>query len=289
MFIIPSFHPGRHYHLFLWLIFYQDFTVPHLLFLIGHLPHNPTACEVQEYFFTFFRKCKYPRAVVNTYCSMLRESKGHSSATLGKQMKVMQALPDGKKQASKIHSWRRGPGQMEIGQRTSSSCGIFQTWIIDPIIVSCQNHAQQSILKPVFSCFFNWAIVAFQCRVSFCCTMNWISVMHTYFHSLLGLPTPPSYPSRSSQSPELSSLCYTAASHDDLFHTWKCIYVNPSLPVHPTPPSPPGLHISLHLCLYSCPANRLSCPIFSRFHTYVFIYDTCFSLSDFLEPHNFPE
>ena len=38
------------------------------------------------------------------------------------------------------------------------------------------------------------------------------------------------------------------------------MYVDPSLAVHPTPPSPPGLHIS-HLCLYSRPANRLSCPI----------------------------
>ena len=38
--------------------------------------------------------------------STVRESKDHSSAALGKQMRVIQALPDGKKQASKIHSWR---------------------------------------------------------------------------------------------------------------------------------------------------------------------------------------
>ena len=205
--VIPSFHPWRHYRLFLRLIFYRDFTIPHLLFLIGHLTQNATACEIQEYFFTFSRRCKYLRVVVNTYCSMVRKSKDHSLAALGMQMKVAQALLDGKKQASKIHSWRWGPGQIEIGQWTNNSCGIFQTRILDPIIVSCQNHAEQATLKPVFF-FFYWAVVAFQCRVGFCCSMSWISLMHTYFHSLLGLPTPTSHPSRPSCSSELSSLCY---------------------------------------------------------------------------------
>ena len=45
--------------------------------------------------------------------------------------------------------------------------------------------------------------------VSFCCTTKWISYMYTEIPS----HSPPLDSSRSSQSTELSSLCYTAASH----------------------------------------------------------------------------
>ena len=63
--------------------------------------------------------------------------------------------------------------------------------------------------------FFNWGMVALQCCISFHCTMKWIIHMYTNISFLLSLPPspPPSHPlSRSSQSAELSSLCYTAAS-----------------------------------------------------------------------------
>ena len=41
----------------------------------------------------------------------------------------------------------------------------------------------------------------------------------------------------------------------------------------------PCLHIcSLHLHLYSCPANRVICTIFPRFHIHVLIYDFFFLL-----------
>ena len=54
-------------------------------------------------------------------------------------------------------------------------------------------------------------------------------------------PQPPSHPPRSSQSTELSFLCYVAASHY-LLHTCQGIYVNATLPV--------GLTLPFHHCVY---------------------------------------
>ena len=62
-----------------------------------------------------------------------------------------------------------------------------------------------------------WSIIVLQYWVSFCCTTKWISRMHTYVPisppSCVSLPSSLSHPSRSSQSTELISLCYAAASH----------------------------------------------------------------------------
>ena len=76
--------------------------------------------------------------------------------------------------------------------------------------------------------FFNWGTVALQCCVCFCCPSTWISYVHTYSRSLLGLPPslPSSHPSRSSQSTRLSSLWDTAlnfssALHGSLTNQWK--------------------------------------------------------------------
>ena len=103
--------------------------------------------------------------------------------------------------------------------------------------------------------FFNWRISALQCRVHFCCTTTWISFTGTYIPSLLNLPLtpPPSYPSRSSQSARLGSLCNIAASHE----------VSATLcSSHPLlPPLRPQAQ-SLRLYLYSCPANRFIGTIF---------------------------
>ena len=58
-----------------------------------------------------------------------------------------------------------------------------------------------------------------------------------------------------------------------LFHTWKYIYVNSSLPVCPNLPSSPCARPcphapSLQLHVYSCPGNRFTCIIFLN-STYV--------------------
>ena len=55
----------------------------------------------------------------------------------------------------------------------------------------------------------NWRIIALQCCLGFCHITTWISQKYAYSPSLFShqLP-PPSYPSRSSQSTGLSSLCY---------------------------------------------------------------------------------
>ena len=68
----------------------------------------------------------------------------------------------------------------------------------------------------IFLIHLYWSIIASQCCVSFCST-KWISHMHTYVPispaSWASLPSSLSHPSRWSQSSELISLCYAAASH----------------------------------------------------------------------------
>ena len=115
--------------------------------------------------------------------------------------------------------------------------------------------------------FFNWVIVALPCCVGFCCTMKWISHIYTHIPSLLILPAvsppPPPTPGHhraSSWAPFAIQQIPTSA----LFYTQQCVYVSVNLLIRCTLfPCPLCWHIhSLHLRLYSCPANRSICTIF---------------------------
>ena len=97
-------------------------------------------------------------------------------------------------------------------------------------------------------------------------------------------PTPPSHPSRSPGSTELSSLYDTAASHL-LFILCDTVYVNITLPVRPILCSSPSLCprvCPLYLHVHSCPANRLFRATKPIYHTisldsiYIYILYTIF-------------
>ena len=120
---------------------------------------------------------------------------------------------------------------------------------------------------------------------------NNMSRLNVYIYPfLLGPPSQPPlcHPSRSSQSSELSSLSYIAASHSCLFHTWQCIYsvlLSHFIPSSSLSTPCPSVH-SLHLQLYSCPTNRFICTIFldsiymSEYLIFVFLFLTYFTLYD---------
>ena len=120
-----------------------------------------------------------------------------------------------------------------------------------------------------------WSIIASQYCVSFCCTTKWISHMHTYVPispaSWASLPSSLSHPSRSSQSTELISLCYAAASHQltilhPVVYICRCYsHFAPALPSHPMSSSPFSMST-----LYSCPATRFISTFFFFFRFYIY-------------------
>ena len=114
--------------------------------------------------------------------------------------------------------------------------------------------------------FFNWSLVALQCCVSFCCNeVSQLSAHKTPPPGPASHSHSPSHPSRSSQNKKLGSLSIEHVPSSYVLYTWQCVYVNPNLSVCPTLPFPhspcPHVH-SLHLYLYSGPANKFICTIF---------------------------
>ena len=107
---------------------------------------------------------------------------------------------------------------------------------------------QHKTEKELFKIYFlNQSIITMLCQFLLCNSVNQLYV----YPLLLSLPSPPQ-PSRSSQSTKLSSLCYTAASHQLGVYA-KCYALNQSPSLLPCP----HVHKSiLCLLLYSCPANR---------------------------------
>ena len=127
---------------------------------------------------------------------------------------------------------------------------------------------------------------------------NKVNQLYVYIYphvpSLLRLPPSSlSHPSRWTQSTELISLCYAAASHQlAILHS--VVYICPchsltssQLPLPCLCPQVP----SLGLRLYSCPATRLISTTFldskyMRQHTvFVFLFLTYFTLYDRLQVH----
>ena len=88
--------------------------------------------------------------------------------------------------------------------------------------------------------------------------------MYAYIPSLWSLSPTRFHPSRSSQSTELSSLGYAAASQSGLFYARLCLYIYASLSVHPILSFPHCAHKSvLNVCI-SIPVLQIgpSAPFF---------------------------
>ena len=130
----------------------------------------------------------------------------------------------------------------------------------------------------IFMYLFYWNIIALQCSISFNCTTSWISHMDIS-PSLLSLLSPIHL--GYSQGSELSSLCYTTASCQ-LFYIWWGAYVSATLSICiPLLPllCPRVLH-TLHLHLYSWPANRFNRAIF--WIPYIYVNKQCLFFSFWL-------
>ena len=115
--------------------------------------------------------------------------------------------------------------------------------------------------------FFYQSIIPLQCFVSFCYTTNEVNQLYVYLYPLsLGPlshhpPIPPIQVTTEHRAelPVLYSMFLLAIyfMHGSVYMS---ILISQFIPPSPSLPCP---HVhSLHLCLYSCPANRFICTIF---------------------------
>ena len=94
-----------------------------------------------------------------------------------------------------------------------------------------------------------------------------------------------SFPFRSPQSIKQSSLWYTAGSHQLLFHTYQCMYVNHSLTIHTPFPCLVSTYLFSTSVSLFLPCKQVHLYQFSWFQLYVVV---CFSLTYFTLCHSGP-
>ena len=134
-------------------------------------------------------------------------------------------------------------------------------------------HVDVPLQLQVFSCcYYYWGIVASQVVLGSAVQGNRSAIcIHISPLSWTSLRThPPSHPSRPSQSTDLSSLGYIAASPLAVSFTYGSAHKSVPVSQFIPPTLFPHIH-SLHLCLCSCSANRFICTIFFRFHIHALI------------------
>ena len=73
-----------------------------------------------------------------------------------------------------------------------------------------------------------------------------------------------------------------------LFYIQQCVYVTPSLPIHPLPPR--NHRFVFYVCDYFCLVNKFICTIFldstyKQYHIFVFLCLTYFTQYDSLQVH----
>ena len=76
-----------------------------------------------------------------------------------------------------------------------------------------------------FFFFFNWRIIALQCRVGFCHTATWISLNYAYVPSFLSLPRfPHPTPLGHHRAPHWAPCAIEQLPVSYLCYTWQCMY-----------------------------------------------------------------